>query len=217
MQTSICDVPSGRNEDVRVCGTETSSGGGSEGPAHLADSPCLGLTGRASGPDGSRVTPQAVRNGIPEREAPPCADDVVRSRWRSSAPKGNRKSPLQDGGRRLRVGAGDHALLLGALPRRPLLQEGAPTDASHPLHHPKTHVLGAVVCAQFGVSTIIGEMIIGVILGPNGVDLVPYEQFFRLAGVFGVRPIAPRRPGPAAALALLPSCANRLSGARRSP
>ena len=82
---------------------------------------------------------------------------------------------------------------------------------------PKTHVLGAVVCAQFGVSTIIGEMIIGVILGPNGVDLVPYEQFFRLAGVFGVRPIAPRRPGPAAALALLPSCANRLSGARRSP
>ena len=79
----------------------------------------------------------------------------------------------------------------------------------------KTHVLGAVVCAQFGVSTIIGEMIIGVILGPNGVDLVPYEQFFRLAGVFGVRPIAPRRPQPRCAS--LPFCQlvlNRLARAQ---
>eukprot|EP01045_Picozoa_sp_COSAG04_P012427 COSAG04_NODE_836_length_9977_cov_30.428224_11_plen_309_part_01 len=65
---------------------------------------------------------------------------------------------------------------------------------------------GAVFCAQFGVSTIIGEMIIGVILGPNGVDLVPYEQFFRLAGVFGVRPIASRpRPAPPRLAALFAS------------
>ena len=29
-------------------------------------------------------------------------------------------------------------------------------------------------------------MCVGVALGPNGADIVPYEQFFRLAGVFGV-------------------------------
>ena len=76
---------------------------------------------------------------------------------------------------------------------------------------------GAVFCAQFGVSTIIGEMIIGVILGPNGVDLVPYEQFFRLAGVFGVRPIAPAPAPPRrVSLPFLPACAQP-PGARRSP
>jgi predicted Kef-type K+ transport protein len=29
-------------------------------------------------------------------------------------------------------------------------------------------------------------MCVGVALGPNGLDMVPYEEFFRLAGVFGV-------------------------------
>eukprot|EP01045_Picozoa_sp_COSAG04_P048911 COSAG04_NODE_19018_length_426_cov_26.550459_1_plen_106_part_10 len=73
-----------------------------------------------------------------------------------------------------------------------------------PLARTQLIFFGAVFCAQFGVSTIIGEMIIGVILGPNGVDLVPYEQFFRLAGVFGVRPIA-SRPRPAASRCLFAS------------
>lgn len=33
---------------------------------------------------------------------------------------------------------------------------------------------------------VAGEIIIGVVLGPNAADLVPYESFFRLAGLFGV-------------------------------
>ena len=39
---------------------------------------------------------------------------------------------------------------------------------------------------QIGVSTIIGEMAVGVVMGPNVLNLVPDEDFFRLAGVFGV-------------------------------
>jgi Kef-type K+ transport system membrane component KefB len=46
--------------------------------------------------------------------------------------------------------------------------------------------VAGVLCKRIGFSPIIGEMAVGVALGPNGVDLVPYEQFFRLAGVFGV-------------------------------
>eukprot|EP01050_Picozoa_sp_SAG11_P035101 SAG11_NODE_12704_length_689_cov_1.913559_1_plen_34_part_10 len=33
---------------------------------------------------------------------------------------------------------------------------------------------------QIGFSPIIGEICVGVALGPNSVNLVPYEQFFRL-------------------------------------
>ncbi len=43
-----------------------------------------------------------------------------------------------------------------------------------------------VLCKQFGVSPIIGEIITGIILGPNMLNIVPFEDFFRLAGVFGV-------------------------------
>jgi len=46
--------------------------------------------------------------------------------------------------------------------------------------------LAGILCKKIGFSPIIGEMIVGVLLGPNGLDVVPYEQFFRLAGVFGV-------------------------------
>jgi Kef-type K+ transport system membrane component KefB len=43
-----------------------------------------------------------------------------------------------------------------------------------------------VLCKQFGVSPIIGEMLMGILLGPNMANIVPFEQFFRMAGVFGV-------------------------------
>ena len=42
------------------------------------------------------------------------------------------------------------------------------------------------LCKKIRVSPIIGEICIGVVLGPNVAELVPFEQFFRLAGVFGV-------------------------------
>jgi Kef-type K+ transport system membrane component KefB len=42
------------------------------------------------------------------------------------------------------------------------------------------------LCKLIKVSPIIGEIVIGVVLGPNAADLVPYESFFRLAGLFGV-------------------------------
>eukprot|EP01047_Picozoa_sp_COSAG01_P001301 COSAG01_NODE_28_length_36622_cov_14.695751_30_plen_963_part_00 len=46
--------------------------------------------------------------------------------------------------------------------------------------------VAGVLCKRIGVSPVIGEIFVGVGLGPNGADLVPHEQFFRLAGVFGV-------------------------------
>ena len=56
-------------------------------------------------------------------------------------------------------------------------------DASRAVSQP---ILTQALMLQIGFSPIIGEMAVGVVLGPNGVDMVPYEQFFRLAGVFGV-------------------------------
>ena len=41
-------------------------------------------------------------------------------------------------------------------------------------------------CRILGVSPIIGEMIVGVLLGPNVADFVPNADFWSLAGVFGV-------------------------------
>ena len=41
--------------------------------------------------------------------------------------------------------------------------------------------------AQLGVDPLIGEMIVGVALGPSGADIVPFPQFFRLVGAIGVR------------------------------
>ena len=36
------------------------------------------------------------------------------------------------------------------------------------------------------MSPIIGEIVMGILFGPNVANFVPYEQFFRLAGIFGV-------------------------------
>jgi len=41
-------------------------------------------------------------------------------------------------------------------------------------------------CKVLGVSPIIGEMIVGVLLGPNVAGFVPNAEFFELAGIFGV-------------------------------
>ena len=49
-----------------------------------------------------------------------------------------------------------------------------------------------VICKQFGVSPIIGEIITGIVLGPNVLNIVPFTEFFQLAGVFGVVRRAPR-------------------------
>ena len=39
-------------------------------------------------------------------------------------------------------------------------------------------------------------MAVGVLFGPNAANIVPHEEFFRLAGVFGVRTTMPPRPAP---------------------
>ena len=41
-------------------------------------------------------------------------------------------------------------------------------------------------CKVLGVSPIIGEMMIGMLLGPNVLDFVPNAEFFQLIGIFGV-------------------------------
>ena len=41
-------------------------------------------------------------------------------------------------------------------------------------------------CKVLGVSPIIGEMAVGVLLGPNVGKFVPHPEFFELAGIFGV-------------------------------
>eukprot|EP00966_Prymnesium_polylepis_P301349 6962752-Prymnesium_polylepis.1 len=46
--------------------------------------------------------------------------------------------------------------------------------------------LAGLLAKAFHISPIIGEMAIGVILGPEATNMVPYEDFFRLAGTFGV-------------------------------
>ena len=46
--------------------------------------------------------------------------------------------------------------------------------------------LAGLLAKVFKISPIIGEMAVGVILGPEAMNIVPYENFFRLAGTFGV-------------------------------
>lgn len=41
-------------------------------------------------------------------------------------------------------------------------------------------------CQHVHLSPIVGEIVVGILLGPHGVDVVPFADFFQLAGVVGV-------------------------------